>query len=288
MVWVDVDDLGIDVVNIRGGRWDYDEEFVRDIKENSILNPLIVRPAAPKTRKKYAIVCGSRRYNAAIEAGLKKVPCFVEEIDDVTALGRTIAENKHRTDIPAWMFAVKIGEMFEELDHKGEKPEIKKIITRKTGLSDKSVGDYLDVYEVPELVELMKEPSERSKKVKELLKRFEEIGGQKTLALEKAAILARGLVGITKEKMIEVGVTVLDKSVEATREIVRLVKTYPKMAMEGILSKFFGIPKGAKWYFYFDSGIVRAIDEACARKQVDRVTLVTKYVKKGLKGDGFL
>ena len=288
VVWVDVDDLGIDTANIRGGRWDYDEELVRDIKENGILNPLIVRPAAPKTRKKYAIICGSRRYNAAIEAGLEKVPCFIEEMNDITALGRTIAENKHREDIPAWMFAVKIGEMFERLDHKGKEPEIIKIVMGKTGLSDASVRNYLDVYGTPVLIELMKEPAERSKEVKELLKSFQLMEGQKTLSLEKAALIGRELVGYPKKKLLEVGVFVLDKAVDVVRELVRLVKTYPKMSMEGIYGKFLGIPKGAKWYFYFDSNLVRAIDEACVRKQVDRVNLVTEYVKKGLKKDGFL
>jgi ParB/RepB/Spo0J family partition protein len=288
IVMVDVDDLGIDITNIRGGKWDYDEEFVEDIKKNSVLYPLIVRPADPKSGKKYAIVCGSRRYNAAIEAGLTEVPCIIEKMDDITALGRTIAENKHREDIPAWMFAVKIGEMYEKLDHKGEKSEIIKIIMGKTGFSDASVRNYLDVYGMPEIVELMKEPAERSKKVTELLKSFQLMEAQKTLSLDKAAIIARELKEYPLRKRLEVAIFVLDKSVDTTREIVRLVRTYPKMAMAGLYEKLLGIPKGARWMFYFDSNIVRAIDEACMKKQVDRPTLVTGYVREGLKADGFL
>jgi ParB/RepB/Spo0J family partition protein len=288
IVWVDVDDLGIDTANIRGGKWDYDVELVNDIKKNNILNPLIVRPADPKTGKKYAIVCGSRRFNAAIEAGLTEVPCIIEKMDDVTAMGRTIAENKHRADIPAWMFALKVGEMYEALDHKGEKSEIIKIIKDKTGFSDKTVRNYLDVYGVPELVELMKEPADRSEKVVELLKSFGELEAQKTLSLDKAAIIARELKEYPLRKKLEVAVFVLDKSIDVTRELVRLVKSYPKMAMEGLYEKLLGIPKGARWYFYFDSNIVRAIDEACMKKQVDRVTLVVEYVRRGLREDGFL
>jgi len=132
IVMIDIDDLGIDTLNIRGGEWDYDEELVQDVKNNGIDNPLLVRLAQGG---KYAIVCGSRRYNAAIEAGLTKVPCFIEEMDDVTALGRTIAENIHRKDTPAWRYALKIGEMYERLNHKGDKEEVIKIIMRKTGFS---------------------------------------------------------------------------------------------------------------------------------------------------------
>jgi len=291
IVMVDVDDLGIDTTNIRyvmGAKWDYNEEFVEDIRKNSILNPLIVRPADPKTGKKYAIVCGSRRYNAAIQAGLTEVPCIIEEMDNVTAIGRTIAENKHREDIPAWMFALKIGEMFEALDHKGKRPEIIGMIMDKTGFSDASVRNYLDVYGMPEIVEMMKEPADRSEKVTELLKSFQLMETQKTLSLEKAAIIARELKEYPLKKILEVAVYALDKSVDVTRELVRLVKTYPKMTMDGLYEKILGIPKGARWYFYFDSNIVRAVDEACMKKQMDRVTLVAGYVREGLRKDGFL
>lgn len=104
-VLIDVDKLGIDTVNVRGGEWELDEEakqFVEDIKNNGIIDPLLVRPAEGD---KYAIVCGSRRYNAAIEAGLAEVPCFIEEMNDVTAMGRSIAENKYSEGIPVWRYA---------------------------------------------------------------------------------------------------------------------------------------------------------------------------------------
>lgn len=289
VVWVDVDDLGIDMANIRGGRWDHDKEFMQDIKKNGILNPLAVRPAHPKAKVKYAIVCGSRRYNAAIEAGLKKVPCFVEEMDDITALGRTIAENKHRTDIPAWQYAMKIGQMYERLDGKGKKMDIVNIIMSKTGFKETTVYQYLDVYELPtEVFELMKEPAERSKKVKELLKASLGISLEETLSVEKAWLIARGLRDYPKEKMWKVATFVLDKSLEATKGLIELTKRYPKKSMDGIYDIYTGIPREITWSFQFPANIARAIDEACMRKQVDRVILVTGYVKKGLKDDGFL
>lgn len=289
VVWVDVDDLGIDMANIRGGRWDYDGEFVRDIKENGVLNPLIVRPAAPRTRKKYAIVCGSRRYNAAMEAGLKKVPCFVEEMDDVTALGRTIAENKHRTDIPGWQYAVKIGQMYERLNGKGKKTEIVSIIMSKTGFKETTVYEYLDVYALPEEVfELMKEPAERSKRVKELLKASLPVSSEKTLDVKTAWLIARELRDFPKEKMFQFAAFVLDKSLDVAKGLVEIVKRYPKKSMDGVYDIWTGIPREVTWSFMFPADIARAIDEACMRKQVDRVNLVTGYVKKGLKDDGFL
>jgi len=66
IVWIDIDELGIDLMNIRGGDWDYDMEFVQDIKNNGIISPLSVRTTEPSTRVKYAIYCGGRRFNGAI------------------------------------------------------------------------------------------------------------------------------------------------------------------------------------------------------------------------------
>lgn len=289
VVWVDVDDLGVDTVNIRGGEWDYDEDLVHDIKDNGIRTPLIVRRASPETGKKYAIVCGSRRYNAGIEVGLSKVPCFIEKLDDVTATGWTIAENKHRKGIPAWRYALKIGEMYERLNHKAKKSETVRIIMEKTGFSDHAVYDYLEICGLPaEIIELMKDPARRSEKVKELLKKFSEPGSEKILSFHKAAKIARELAGYPLEKMFEVAAYVLSQTKEVAFEIIERVKTYPKKSMEEIHRIVTGIPKGATWRFEFSSHIVMAIDEACMRKNMDRKSLVTYYLEDALKRDGFL
>lgn len=288
VIWVDVDDLGIDAVNIRAGEWDYNEDFVRDIKDNGIRTPLIVRRASLETGKKYAIICGSRRYNAAIEAGLGEVPCFIEELDDVTAIGWTIAENKHRKDIPAWRYALKIGEMYERLNHKGKRAEIINIIKNKTGFADQTVYDYLDIAGLPsEIIELMKEPTRRSQKVKELLKEFPS-DLEKTLSYDKAVKIARELEGYPLEKIFEVAAYVIPLTRETAFDIIERVKVYPKKSMEEIREIVTGIPKGATWSFEFSSRIVMAIDEACMRKSMDRKSLVTYYVEEGLKRDGFL
>ena len=289
VVWIDVDDLGIDTANIRGGEWDYNEEFVQDIKNNGILSPLTVRPADPSTGVKYAIVCGSRRYNAAIEAGLTEVPCLTEEMDDVTAIGRSIAENIYNESAPAWRYAVKIGEMYERLNHRGRKEDIIKIIMGKTGFSRTSVQNYIDIAGLPgEIIELMKEPAKRSELVKELLKGMPVTGTDKPLSLDKAAKIARELKDFTLEKMFEVAAYVIRLTKEVAFDIIEKVVTYPKKTMGEIHRMVKAIPKGARWMFEFGSHIVMALDEACMRKNIDRKTLVVHYVEEGLRNDGFL
>lgn len=292
VVMVDVDDLGIDAVNIRGGEWDRDEELIESIKENGIIDPLIVRPAKPITGARYAIVCGSRRYNAAIEVGLSEVPCIIREVDDVTATGLSIMENKHRKDIPGWRYALKIGEMYERLNHHGNKPEVVKIIMTKTGFSDASVREYLDIAGLPgEIIELMKKPEERSDYVKELGKRFLLEEG-KILDIRKAAMIARelGRKGYSLEKMFEV-VTVAMTQVpqERMKEFLEQVRVFPKMSPRDVYEqKVMEIPKGWRFMIYFDSTIARAATEACIKKQMDRKELITYYFEEGLRKDGFL
>jgi hypothetical protein len=179
--------------------------------------------------------------------------------------------------------------MYERLDHKGKKGDIVKIIMGKTGFAESTVFTYLDVAGLPgEIIELMKEPGKRSEKVIELLKRSSvtELGDM--LSLDKAAKIASELKGFSLTKMFEVAAYVMSLTKDVAFEIIERVKTYPKMSMEKIHDMVSAIPKGARLGLEFSSDIVRALDEACMRKNVDRKTLVIRYVEDGLRRDGFL
>lgn len=289
IIWVDIDDLGIDIVNVRGGEWDYDKEFVCDIKNNGVRTPLTVREAGPETGKKYAIVCGSRRYNASIEAGLDKVPCFIEKLDDVTATGWSIAENKHRKDIPAWRYALKMGEMYQQLKLEGKKSEIVKMMIEKTGFSENTVYDYLAISSLPaEITELMKEPSKRSKKVKELLKKFSTVTVGKILSYDKAAKIARRVTGFPPSKIFEVGAYVIPLIREEAFEIIEGVKTYPEKSIKEIHDIVAKVPRGSKCELELSASTTIAVDGACMDKQIDRKRLITDYLEHGLRRDGYL
>jgi len=71
------------------------QELAGSIKENGILQPIIVRP----NNGKYEIVAGERRFRASQLAGLKKIPAMVRKTDDTEMLGLAIVENIHRADL---------------------------------------------------------------------------------------------------------------------------------------------------------------------------------------------
>lgn len=71
------------------------QELASSIKENGVLQPIIVRP----NNGKYEIVAGERRFRASQLAGLKKIPAMVRKTDDAEMLALAIVENIHRADL---------------------------------------------------------------------------------------------------------------------------------------------------------------------------------------------
>ena len=292
VVWIGIGELGVDVANVRGGEWDYNMEFVHDIKENGIINPLVVRPASPGSSKKYAIVNGSRRYNAAIEAGLHKVPCFIIEMDDVTAMGRSIAENKHRNDIPAWRYVLMIRKMSILLnDGEKGKEEIVQLIMELTGLERTTVQTYLKIADLPDdVIELMKNPEERSERVKELLKGM-PVTGMDTLSFDKALKLAIELKDIPKDSMFKVAAHAVELEKEdAFRMIEALVKAYTKGSMGDVEGTIRELLKSIRWVLNLnlDKDLVDVIGDACLDMNMNRTELCEHYLKTGLENDGYL
>ena len=199
-----IDDLGIDKTNVRSGGWDNDEQLISSIKNEGVLAPLLIRSADSKTGFKYGIISGSRRYHASIEAGLKTVPCIIKDVDDVTAIGISIMENRHRTDVPGWVYAEKIKKMSELINHGATNSQKVKIIMAKTAFKKSAVYDYLDLLDLPEeTFELMREPEERSKKVQELTKTFPPGGKEeRPLSKDKAVKIATRLNDFSDEKKV--------------------------------------------------------------------------------------
>ena len=74
------------------------QELSNSIGLRGVLQPILVRPH-PKTRGKYQIIAGERRWRAAIEAGLTKIPANIRDADELELLEVGIIENVQRTDL---------------------------------------------------------------------------------------------------------------------------------------------------------------------------------------------
>src|SRR5512139_4063410 len=71
------------------------EELAASIRENGILQPLIVK----KVREGFELIAGERRWRAAQKAGLAKVPVIIKEVGDKSRLELSLIENIQREDL---------------------------------------------------------------------------------------------------------------------------------------------------------------------------------------------
>lgn len=74
------------------------DELTASVREQGILQPILVRPASG-TPGKYEIVAGERRFRAAELAGLKHIPAIVKPLEDSTTLEVALIENIQRQDL---------------------------------------------------------------------------------------------------------------------------------------------------------------------------------------------
>lgn len=93
-----------------------DEAFTASIKARGILSPLLVREMGEPDFKgrDLEIICGERRWRAAMEAGLEYVPAVIQNSTDEDAQTDTLIENTHRVGLSPWQEAQLVGELLEK------------------------------------------------------------------------------------------------------------------------------------------------------------------------------
>ena len=74
------------------------EELTNSIKQQGVIQPIVVRPDK-LTEGKYEIIAGERRWLASQNAGLHEIPVVILNVDDVKSLEFAIVENVQRQDL---------------------------------------------------------------------------------------------------------------------------------------------------------------------------------------------
>jgi len=74
------------------------KDLAASIKENGLLQPLVVR-VAPGTTDRYELVAGERRFRAVTSLGWEDVPVLVREASDETLLVLALVENLQREEL---------------------------------------------------------------------------------------------------------------------------------------------------------------------------------------------
>ena len=281
IVYVDIDELGVDQCNIRQGIWDYDKEIINTVKTGGVRSPLLVRPIPPQEGKKYGIVCGSRRYNAAVEAGRSKIPCFIREMTDIEALEESLIENRQRVDTPRWTDIESVGKLNEASISVEELHE-------KLGISKSTIVKYIRIYGLPEEVKgLLREPYERTTKQKECLKLYQVREITRTLPVGHADLITE-LAHLPTEKQLDIAVFILNTPFETVRKIIDFKKAYPDKSANEIYNEIkseYGIIQRT---IRFEKLIYDGLSEACMKKQMHYDDLIIKILIDWLKKGGYL
>jgi ParB/RepB/Spo0J family partition protein len=91
---VELSKLFVGKTNVRKTPGDVGD-LVDSVREKGILEPVLVRPIGGR----YELVVGSRRFEAARIAGLKRIPAIVRPMTDEEAIIVSLVENIQRRDI---------------------------------------------------------------------------------------------------------------------------------------------------------------------------------------------
>ncbi len=93
-------------------------ELAASIRTYGVMQPLVVRPAAPG---RWEIIAGERRFRAAQLAGLAEVPVVVREVPDEQALALALIENIQREDLNPLEQAQAIRQLIDEFGYSHER-----------------------------------------------------------------------------------------------------------------------------------------------------------------------
>ncbi len=131
------------------------EELAASVKENGILQPILVR-RHPQKLTEYEIVAGERRWRAAQMAQLHSVPVVIQDLSDQKSLEIALLENVQRQDLSALEEAMGYRRLMEEFEHTQAN------LAKAIGKSRSHIANTLRLLALPASVKVLLEKSELS------------------------------------------------------------------------------------------------------------------------------
>ena len=121
------------------------EELTNSIREQGVIQPIIVRPDK-SSEGKYEIIAGERRWLASQNAGLHEVPVVILNVDDVKSLEFAIVENVQRQDLNPIEEARGYQKLIDDFNYNQEK------LSKFIGKSRSYIANSLRLLTLPEEV----------------------------------------------------------------------------------------------------------------------------------------
>lgn len=127
--------------------FDSDElaDLAKSIKENGVIQPIIVRKADDEDH--YEVIAGERRLRASRIANLEKIPAIVKKINNHEALELAIIENVQRSDLSLVEEANGYKQLLEEFLYTQDQ------VAKRVGKSRSHVANLLRILNLPKSVQ---------------------------------------------------------------------------------------------------------------------------------------
>ena len=117
-------------------------ELMASIAEKGIIEPIIVRQRGSR----YQIVAGERRYQAAVQVGLRDVPIVIREVDDDEIIEIALVENIQRKDLTPFEESEALHSLATRCGYTHED------MARRLGKSRTSITESLSLNNIPDEV----------------------------------------------------------------------------------------------------------------------------------------
>ncbi len=123
-------------------------ELVDSIRNHGVLQPILVRPleTGSDQMNRFQLIAGERRWRAAQQAGLSRIPAICRPVSDRQALELAVIENVQRHDISAIDAALAYRRLADEFELSQES------IARRVGKSRSAIANTLRLLDLPEEV----------------------------------------------------------------------------------------------------------------------------------------
>lgn len=126
-------------------------ELADSIKEQGLLQPIVVRSVSKGKKPKYEIIAGERRWRASQIAGLHEIPVLIKELDDESTVAVALIENLQREDLNPMEEAYALSRLKEEFNLTHDQ------VAKAVGKSRSTVTNLLRLNSLTEAVRKMVE-----------------------------------------------------------------------------------------------------------------------------------
>jgi len=118
-------------------------ELARSIKSSGLIQPIVVR----RVSSGYQLIAGERRWRAAREAGLERIPAIVRDATDVESLEIALVENLLREDLNPLEEAEAYQRLLAEFNWTQEQ------LGERVGRDRSSIANALRLFQLPEPIQ---------------------------------------------------------------------------------------------------------------------------------------